>query len=266
MLKQTVGLTEVEIEYARPGVKDRSIFAADGLVPFGQIWRTGANTATTISFSDDVKLEGNDVAAGKYALYTIPNADEWTIMLYKDLTLGGNVANYKSDDELLRFKVKPQEMPMSIESFTIDIGDLSTSGEGTIGLLWDKTYVPIKLVADYRSKVMAEIDQKLKNPMATVAANYLGAGWFLSEEGDDLTTALDYMNKGLELTSSPFKYFWVNRKAMVQAKAGDYQGAIATAKEAHDLGKNAPENAKAFYEGTVKGQLEDNIAKWSKKM
>ena len=104
-IKQAFGLSEITIEYSRPGVKGRTIYG--DVVPFGKVWRTGANASTKITFGDDVKLEGNDVKAGTYALYSVPNKDSWELMLYKDLTLGGNVGEYKKENEVLRFVVKP---------------------------------------------------------------------------------------------------------------------------------------------------------------
>jgi hypothetical protein len=126
-MSQMVGLTEIEVEYSRPGVKDRLIFgeASEGaLVPYGQIWRTGANAATTISFSEDVTFGGKEVNAGKYALYTIPGEDEWTIMLYEDLTLGGAVANYDESKEVVRFSVPSKELDHKHESFLITVDNI----------------------------------------------------------------------------------------------------------------------------------------------
>src|ERR1700739_4104103 len=124
-IKQSFALGEVTFEYSRPSAKGRVIFG--DVVPFGKVWRTGANATTKVTFTDDVKLEGKDVKAGTYGLYTIPNKDSWDIMLYKDLTLGGDVANYKQENELLRFTVKPMAMTTKIESFTIEMADLTAT-------------------------------------------------------------------------------------------------------------------------------------------
>src|ERR1700739_2396478 len=121
-IKQSFALGEVTFEYSRPSAKGRVIFG--DVVPFGKIWRTGANATTKITFTDDVKLEGNEVKAGTYGLYTIPNKDSWDIMLYKDLTLGGNVADYKTENEVVHFKVKPTALANKIESFTINMADV----------------------------------------------------------------------------------------------------------------------------------------------
>ena len=261
-LKATVGLTEITINYSRPGVKDRTIYADDGLVPFGKVWRTGANAATTIEFSEDVVFGGKEVEAGKYALYTIPRLEGWTVMLYSDLTLGGNVGNYDEENEVARTEAQPYEMAWPVETFTIDVGSLRDDS-AVLGLVWEKTFVGVPIEVHTDKQVSEQIDKFAANPMAQVAGNYLNSGWYLYNKGDDMDKALEFMSKGCEHTTSPFKYFWLNRKAQVQAKMGDYKGAITTAHEAHKAGQSAPENAQGFYNDTVKGQLDESIKKWS---
>lgn len=265
VVKQEVGLTDITIDYSRPGVKDRVIFAEDGLVPYGQIWRTGANAATTIEFSEDVVFGGKEVPAGKYALYTIPNNEMWSVMLYSDLSLGGNTAEYDESKEVAKAEVKVHEMPMSVETFTIDIGDI-TDNSATLSLLWDKAYVPVELKVHTDKQVTAEIDEFVKNPMSSVSGNYLNAGWYYYTSGKDKQKAIEYISKGLEHTNSPFKFFWISRKADVQASAGDYKGAVATANKAHEAGAMAEGNAKGFYEGSVKAELDNKIKEWNSKM
>jgi Protein of unknown function (DUF2911) len=262
---QGVGLTDFTVSYSRPGVKDRTIFAEDGLVPYGKVWRTGANGATTIEFSEDINFGGQDVEAGKYALYTIPGADTWSVMLYSDLTLGGNVGKYDESKEVANVKVSAHDMgDVTIQSFTIDLGDLADAS-CTLELLWASTFVavPIKLNTD--AQINAQIEKFASNPMADVAGNYLSAGWYMYNNGGDKDKANEYMQKGCEYSTSPFKFYWMDRASQVQASTGDYKGAVETAKAAHENGMNAPENAKGFYEDTVKGQLDANIAEWSKK-
>lgn len=261
---QTVGLTDVTINYSRPGVKGRTIFATDGLVPLGQVWRTGANAATTIEFSEDVTFGGQDVKAGKYAVYTVPNADSWDVMLYSDLTLGGNVGGYDKANEVARVTAPRYEMPMSVETFTIDVGSITDDG-AQLGFLWDKSWVAVPIGVHTKKQVMAQIDRFAENPMGQVAGNYLNGGWYLHTSGTDHEKALKYMSKGLEHSTSPFNFFWMERKAQVQAALGDYAGAIKTCKMAHEAGMKAEGNAKGFYDGTVKAQLDANIKKWSSK-
>ena len=139
---QKVGLTDVTIEYSRPGKKDRTIFAADGLVPFGKIWRTGANAATKITFSEAVKIEGKDLAAGSYALLTIPTATTWTVNFYPYEAT--RWSTYSEVDPILSADVSSVQMGGIVESFVIDVNDIRDYG-ANIWLIWESTSVPMKL-------------------------------------------------------------------------------------------------------------------------
>jgi len=262
---QAVGLTEFTVNYSRPGMKERVIYADEGLVPFGKVWRTGANAATTIEFSEDINFGGQDVEAGKYALYTIPGAASWSVMLYSDLTLGGNVGNYDEANEVAKVSVDAYKMgdDITVQSFTIALGNL-TDASCTLEFIWEHTYVGVPIKLNTAENINAQIEKFASNPMADVAGNFLSAGWYMYNNDGDMEQANEFMQKGCEYSTSPFKFFWMNRASEVQAATGDYKGAIATAKAAHEEGMNAPENAKGFYEDTVKGQLDENIAKWSK--
>lgn len=140
-LKQRVGLTDIEIVYSRPGIKGRTIFG--GLVPYDQVWRTGANEATRVTFSAPVKLNGADIPAGTYALFTIPGEKEWTIIINKGAKQWG-AFSYNQKDDLVRVKATPVKLPESVETFTIDINDIRDDS-ATLDLIWDKTRVPVKL-------------------------------------------------------------------------------------------------------------------------
>jgi len=262
---QAVGLTDFTVNYSRPGVKDRTIFADDGLVPFGKVWRTGANGATTIEFSEDINFGGKDVEAGKYALYTIPGAATWSVILYSDLTLGGNVGNYDAANEVAKVSVDAHSMAddVHVQSFTIGLGGL-TDASCNLEFLWDNTYVAVPIKLNTAMQIDAEIQKFAENPMADVAGNYLNAGWYMYNNDGDMAQANEFMQKGCKYSTSSFKFFWMDRASQVQAATGDYKGAVATAKAAHEEGMSAPDNAKGFYEETVKGALDANIAKWSK--
>lgn len=260
--KTKVGLTDITLNYSRPSMKGRKIYATDGLVPYGQIWRTGANAATTIEFSEDVVFGGKDVPKGKYALYSLPGESSWAVMLYSDVALGGDTENYDASKEVARVNATPTKMAFPIQTFTIGIGDVSDNG-ATLGLIWENTYVPVEIKVQTDKQVAAQIDNFAKNPMSQVASNYLNAGWYYYNKGENLAVAADYMKKGVEYSTSPFKFFWMNRAAEVLAKTGDTAGALKMAQAAHVNGMNAPADAKGFYEGTVKAQIDANIKKWS---
>jgi len=139
-LVQKVGLTDVTIEYSRPGVKGRTIFAADGLVPFGKLWRTGANSATKITFSDAVKIGDGELAAGSYAILTKPGATSWDINFYP---YGATRwSGYADADPAVSVKATPALLPNNVESFLITIGDL-TDYSATIVFRWEKTVVSL---------------------------------------------------------------------------------------------------------------------------
>lgn len=217
---QAFGLGEVKVEYSRPSVKGRVVYG--DLVPYGKIWRTGANQATKITVGEDLKINGNAIAAGTYALYTIPGQTEWEILIYKDLTLGGNVADYKAENELMRFKVKASSMNDKLETFTIAFNDL-TSTTCNMDLVWDKTRVSIPMMADIDGKITKNIETIMngdKRPYFTAANYYL-------ETGKDLTKALEWANKAVE--GNPDAYWISHVKAKIQHKLGDAKGATATA-------------------------------------
>lgn len=142
MLKQTVGLTDVTVEYSRPGVKSRTIFAADGLVPFGKEWRTGANSATKITFSDDVTIQGKALKAGTYAITSVPGETKWTFHFHNYGESGWG--SYRGQTPALAVETTPYPMSETVESFMIAVDSLTdTSAE--IGFLWENTYVPLTL-------------------------------------------------------------------------------------------------------------------------
>ncbi|MBL7921791.1 MAG: DUF2911 domain-containing protein [Bacteroidia bacterium] len=230
-VKQAFALSDITIEYSRPSAKGRVIYG--DVVPFGKVWRTGANGATKITFGEDVKVEGNDVKAGTYALYTIPNKDSWEIMLYKDLTLGGNVAEYKKENELLRFVVKPTNMgDDKVETFSIDFSDM-TSTSTKIELVWEKTRVAINVVADIDAKIMKNID----NSLAADTRPYFQAASYYYETNKDLAKAFEWVNKAIE--NNPKGFWIVLLKAKIQAKQNDKKGAVATAEQVITLATEA---------------------------
>jgi len=233
----TVGLTDIKIDYFRPKAKGRKIFgeASQGaLVPFGTIWRTGANNGTKVSFSDEVKVGGVAVAKGEYLIFTWPAASEWTVALYKDITLGGNTGAYNKANEVANFKVKAERVTEKVETFTINISDISDdSKKANIQIVWENTSVRIPVEVDYDAKVMKSIETFTKvNPN-----NYFQAAVYYLETGKDLKQALEWVNKAAE--ANP-KAFWIlHQKAKIQKGLGDKAGALATANESLRISKEA---------------------------
>jgi hypothetical protein len=234
----TVGLTDIKIDYSRPKAKGRTIFGdvtkGSVVVPYGQIWRTAANSGSKITFSDDVKVEGIDVPKGEYLIFTWPGATEWTISLYKDVSLGGNTAGYDKSKEAANFKVKSEKLTEKVETFTFNIGDISADNKSAkVQLAWDNTSVKFGVAVDYDAKVMKSIEAN------TVVApyNYFQAAVYYLESGKDLNQALTWINQAAAGMDNPF---WVlHQKAKIQKALGDKAGATATATASLEAAKVA---------------------------
>jgi len=230
---QEFGLGTIKLSYARPSVKGRKIFG--GLVPYNEVWRTGANSATLLNFSDEVKIEGNTLPAGEYGLFTIPGETEWTIILNKDSKQWG-AYEYKKENDVLRFKVKAVKLPGKKETFTIGFEDvLPTSCKLT--LAWDNVLVPVRLTTDVDGRVMADIEEAMKGEKKP----YFPAAAYYFENGKDLKKALEWVTTAD--TANP-KAPWVKLlKGRIQLKMGDKKGAAATAEAGLKVAKeiNNPE-------------------------
>ena len=250
-INQMVGLTDVEIEYSRPGTKGRNIFG--DLVPFGKVWRTGANSNSTISFSEDVVIDGKTLKKGKYALFTLPKVESWEVIFYSKTDNWGNPEVWNEADVALRASVVPEMLNRNVESFTIDINNLDNNF-ANLNLSWEKTLVSLKFEVPTQKMAMASIDKVLAGPSA---GDYFSAAQFYLQSNGDLTKALTYVNKALELNKQN-PYWYTKLKSLIQAKLGDKKGAIETAKISLAAAKVAKNN------DYVK-MNEDNILEWSKK-
>jgi hypothetical protein len=224
---QKVGLADVTIAYSRPSAKGRKVFG--DVVPFDKMWRTGANEATKISISDTVSIEGNKIAPGDYALYTIPGTAEWTIILGKNARVGAN--DYKDEQQAARFKVKSEKLCAAVETFTIDFVNLTTSS-AYIQLSWESTSVKFKIENEVDAKVMADIKAKTEN-----LNTYFQAASYYYETNRDLKQALEWINKVTANGGGAF--YQVHLKAKIQAKMGDCKGATETAMKSLELSKAA---------------------------
>ena len=221
--KQNFGLGEVTIEYSRPSAKGRTIYG--DVVAFGSIWRTGANGATKITIGEDTKIEGNAIAAGTYALYTLPGKDAWDIMFYKDLTLGGNVGDYKKEEEVLRVSVKPSTLTQKVETFTINFAEM-TPTTCNVELVWEQTRVAFKMSTEIDAKVMKSIETAMapadKRP-------YFSAASYFYDNNKDMKQALEWIDKAVE--QNPKAYWVLHLKAKIQLRLKDSKGAIETAEK-----------------------------------
>ncbi len=241
-LKQRVGLTDITIVYSRPGVKDRTIFG--GIVPYGQVWRTGANQATKITFSTPVKIEDHDVPAGTYALFALPTENDWTIIISTNINQWG-AFQYNQKDDLLRFQVKPVSLEDTrIETFTIEFNHIRDES-AILNLVWDRTVVPIHLAVDVTSTLVPQIEAAMSAPGKKDAGLCYQAANFYYGHGLDLAKALNWVNAGLE-GNPRIAYEMLHLKAQILAKQGDKAGAIAAAKQSSDLAIKAEGEGSSF--------------------
>ena len=220
-ITQDFALGSIKIEYSRPSVKDRVIFG--DLVPYNVAWRTGANNSTQVTFSDSVKVNGTSVAPGSYALYTIPSQSEWEIVFSKNLTLGGDMGEYKAADEVARFKTKSATMNDKMETFTIIINNIRSTS-CSIDLMWDKTKVSIPVTTEVDGRIEKQIAKELapgdRKP-------YYAAANYYYENGKDLNKALEWATKAVD--NNPNAFWMSHLKAKIQMKLKDYPGAIKSA-------------------------------------
>jgi hypothetical protein len=228
-VKQNFALSSIELSYSRPGVKGRKIFG--DLVPFGKVWRTGANSATTITFGEDVMIGDKKVPAGKYGLLTIPDATSWTIIVTKQTDVTSPSA-YKQEEDVVRVKAEVSTLPFSVETFSIGI-DAIKSNSCVIGFLWDNVYVGLPVSVDVDGKVMKQINDAMNNDNKP----YFAAASYYMENGKDLNKALEWYTKAE--AQSPDAYWVVYQKANCLAKLGKKQEAIVAAKKSSEMAAKA---------------------------
>ena len=234
-IEQTVGLTDVTLEYSRPSMKNRTIYG--DLVPYDAIWRTGANSNTTISFSNDVEIGGKKVPAGSYAIFTKPGASNWEVYFYNDVNNWGAPEKIDNSKVVAKVTVPVSPLTKSFETFTMSFDDLKFDA-ATLGILWDKTYVgvPIKFYTD--EAVTSSIEKIMNGPGAN---EYYAAAVYYFDAGKDIKQSKIWMDKAMEMTKSP-AYYQLRQKSLIYAKAGDKKGAIEAAKESLKLAKAAKNN------------------------
>ncbi|MBC7523571.1 MAG: DUF2911 domain-containing protein [Flavobacterium sp.] len=253
-IEQVVGLTNVEIVYSRPSAKGRTIFG--DLVPYGKLWRTGANENTTISFSDDVTIGGKILAKGKYALYTTPKADIWEVIFYKTTDNWGTPEEYKESDVALKATAKPMSSDRKLETFTLGINNVSNDF-ADLEISWEKTFVALKFEVPTKKNAMASIYKTLTGP---TAGDYFSSAQYFYQSNGDLNKALEYVNKALSMNKAgdDLPFWYLRQKSLIQAKLNDKKGAIETAKLSL---ANAQKAKNMDY---VKMNT-DSIAEWSAK-
>ena len=228
-IKQDFGISTVELTYSRPAIKGRKVFG--DLVPYGKLWRTGANAATRIKFADDVQVGGTTLKAGEYVIYTVPNQNEWEVVFNKGLNNWG-IDGYKQEEDVARVKVKSIKLDESVESFTMQFMNVKPTSTD-LYIAWDKTAVAVPITTDVETKVMAQIN----NLMNKDNRPYFNAAMYYMENGKDLNQAIIWFDKAIE--QNP-KAFWVyHQKANALAKVGKKDEAKTTAQRSIELAKEA---------------------------
>ena len=236
-VSQRVGLTDVTIEYSRPGVKGRTIFG--DLVPFGKTWRTGANFNTKITFNSDISIDGQTLKAGSYGLYTIPNENSWEVMFYADTDNSGVPRDWDDTKVVAKTTVDVYSMPMNVETFTITFDDVSSTS-AVIGLLWEKTYIGIQFEVPTDVLVSKTIDAVMAG--SPKAGDYYNAAIYYRQQDKDIKKANEWMEKAMSMTEKPA--FWqLRQQSLIYAKLGEKEKAIAIAKKSLELSKAAGNGA-----------------------
>lgn len=226
---QGLGINDVQLTYSRPSMRGRKVFG--GLVPYGEVWRTGANNVSAITFAESVTIAGQEVPAGTYGILTIPNKNEWTIILSKNSQQWGSYS-YSEDEDQLRFTVTPTTLSEAVETFTIDFSDVTTNSL-RINIAWENTKVGFDVTVDQDAAIMASIDEAMKGEKKP----YFPAAQYYYNNDKDINKALEWVNEAEKANDkAPHIKYW---KARIQLKAGDKAGAAATATRGVEIAKAA---------------------------
>lgn len=252
-VEQEVGLAKIVVEYSRPTVRGRKIFG--DLVPFGRIWRVGANESTKFTVDSDIQIMGNELPKGTYALYAFPEKDEWEIVFHKNTSHWGDGRNaYNPEDDAFRAKVKPQVSDAFQENFLITFDSIDHNSL-SMSWLWENTKISIPMIVDTHTQMMAGILRQIRdNP---TAQTYYEAARYLQEQEKDYPIALDYLEKAIKLGGDT--YYFHRVKSLVEAALGDYHSAIKSAEKSLELSKK--EEKDEFV-----SMNEKNIILWKEKL
>jgi len=247
---QTIGLSEVSVDYSRPAMRGRVIFG--DLVPYGKLWRTGANMRTKFTTDSDLKIAGKELKKGSYAILSVPNKDAWDIIFYTEYQGGGAPAQLDESKVALKFSAKTYPMETPVENFTIGFGDLADGTSGHMYIMWEKTMLMAKIETPSDAMAVKSIEKAMAGPSA---GDYFNAASYYRSSGKDLNQALEWASKAVEMNPNAF---WMSRqKSLIQADLGDKKGALETAKVSLAAAEKA---GNADY---VKMNKE-SIAEWSK--
>ncbi|MEO6549430.1 MAG: DUF2911 domain-containing protein [Ferruginibacter sp.] len=228
-IKQNFGLSFIELSYSRPNTKGRQVMG--DLVPYGKVWRTGANQATTLTFGDEVIIGGKKVPAGKYGLVSIPGKNSWTFIITKQLDITSPAA-YKVENDVVRIEAIPTVSKDKTETFTMQFANIKSSS-CDLNLAWENTSITLPISTDVDTKVMSQIS----SIMTKDNLPYFNAAMYYMDNGKDMNQALGWFNKAAE--QNPDAFFIHYQRASCLAKLGKKQDAIAAATKSLELSRKA---------------------------
>lgn len=234
-ISQSVGLGKATVEYSRPALKGRKMFGVQ--VPYGKVWRTGANKVANLILSEDMLVGGKKVAAGTYGLFTIPTTTDWTIILSKDAAMWG-AYEYKEANDVVRFTVKAQKLAKAQEYFTIEFTDFSAS-EAMVAISWENVQVKFALKNDPDERIMAEIKEKMAGSDISTAT-YSAAANYYYDTNRDLNQAYEWANKVVEQDQKFWTYYL---RAKIAAKIGKCDVAVADATKGLAMAKEGGDDS-----------------------
>jgi hypothetical protein len=228
-ISQEIGLTEINLEYSRPSAKGRTVFGA--LVPFDQIWRTGANASTKITLSEGAKIGDKPIDAGTYALYTIPGKEMWTIIIHANTKLRSLAGDgYKEENDVFRFEIAPQLEKDYVETFTIQFSDV-TANRCHLQLAWENTVLLIPIEVEVDEKIEKQMAEFLKDSESIPHRTYFEAAQYYLHNDKGLEDALEWIDTALVKSPENFRYGLL--KSKIYDKSGDLAAAIETINMAH---------------------------------
>lgn len=223
-IEQKVGLTDVTLQYSRPSMRGRKIFG--DLVPFGKLWRTGANKNTIVTFSDDVVVDGQTLKAGSYAIFVTPNKESWEVNFYSDTENWGTPEEWDVSKIAAKTTIKTYEMPMSVETWTITFDNLKNNS-AEIGFIWENTYGGVKFEVPTDATVVSSIERVMSGPSA---GDYYSAAVYYLREGKDLMLAEKWMDTAMSMVKEP-RFWQLRQQSLLYAELGKKQEAITAAKK-----------------------------------
>ncbi|SEQ95104.1 Protein of unknown function [Hyunsoonleella jejuensis] len=248
-LEQKVGLTDITIEYSRPGVKGRKIFG--GLVPYGEMWRTGANKNTIVTFSTEATVDGQTLKAGSYAIFTKPGEENWEVYFYSDTENWGVPQNWDESKVAAKTTVKSYPLDFNVETYAMDINNITNSG-GHLEFIWEKTYAAVPFTVPTDNAVLKSISDVMGGPSVN---DYFSAAQYYMQENKDIQKAKKWIDTAIDMTKDNPRFWMLRLQSLVHAKAGETKSAIAAAKQSLELAE------KAGNKGYVK-MNQDSLKEW----